>query len=108
MRITALCFATALTVVIGTTSHAATFNSVVQTVLVKQPRIAELTPQRRREMIACVQKVLEQVPRPKQQYVAEARDYNQMEDRFGEVVLADRAKFKQRITQQCGGIVASK
>jgi hypothetical protein len=83
------------------------FNSVVETVLSNQPQITDLAPDRRSQMIACVKKVLVAVPRPTQQYVAEAPSYNEMENRFGEIVMADRAKFKQRITKACGSIATS-
>ena len=83
------------------------FNSVVTTVLSKQPQITDLAPDRRRQMIACVKKVLVAVPAAKKRYVAEAANYAEMENRFGEVVMADRAKFKQQITKDCGSIAAS-
>ncbi len=44
------------------------------------------------------------VPEAKQRYVVEAANYDEMENRFGEVVLADRAEFKQKITKECGEI----
>lgn len=87
-------------------SLAADFNSVVETVLSKQPQITDLPRDRQRAMIACVKKVLKDVPPAKQRHVARSANYSQMEDRFGELVLEDRAKFKQRITTECGGIVA--
>ena len=106
-RTTSLIFAFAVTLTSSGAAAAASFNSVVETVLSKQPQITDLSADRRREMIACVQKVLEQVPPPKRDYVAQAKNYDEMENRFGEVVMADRARFKQRITRECGNIVAS-
>ena len=47
------------------------------------------------------------VPDAKKRHVAEAASYDEMEDRFGEVVLADRAEFKQKITKECGEIAMS-
>ena len=88
-------------------SFAADFNSVVETVLSKQPQITDLPPDRQGEMVACVQDVLAEVPRPKREYVAQAKNYDEMENRFGEVVMADQAHFKQEITKACGNIVAS-
>src|SRR5688572_1395802 len=86
---------------------AADFNSAVETVLSNQPQITDLAPDRRGQMIACVKQVLVAVPRPKQQYVAAASSYAEMESRFGEIVMADRARFKQRITKVCGAIATS-
>lgn len=84
--------------------NAASFNSVVEAVLSKQPQVTELPRDRQRAMIACVQRVLRDVPAAKQRHVAASANYSQMEDRFGELVLEDQAKFKQRITRDCGSI----
>jgi hypothetical protein len=105
-------FASALSaaaIVVASTSvgMAADFNSAVRAVLVKQQEIVELDEARRGEMISCVQKVLAEVPPAKQRYVAEASGYDEMESRFGEVVLANQAEFKQKITQRCGSIAVS-
>jgi hypothetical protein len=99
----------AAAIVLGSSaaSFAADFNSAVKTVLLKQQEVMELDSARQGQMIACVQKVLADVPAPKQRYVAEGANYDEMESRFGEVVLADRAKYKQKITSVCGGIVVS-
>lgn len=86
-------------------SYAADFNSAVETVLMQQKEIKELDSSRQGEMVACAQKVLAEVPPQKQSYVAEAADFDEMESRFGEVVLADQAAFKQAITAECGSIV---
>ena len=100
----------AIAIVLGLASPglAADFNSVVETVLAKQPQVTDLPPDRQRAMIACVKKVLANVPAGQKRRVEEAKDYNQMEDRFGELVLADRAKFKQQITTDCGEIAVKK
>jgi hypothetical protein len=102
-------FGASMFVTLGAVSlgSAANFNQVVETVLSRQPRITELSPDRRRAMVACVKQVLKAVPPAQQRYVEASANYDEMQDRFGEIVLADRAKFKQKITQQCGGIVAS-
>ena len=94
----------AMGIVLGLSSpgFAADFNEVVETVLSRQPQVTDLPPDRQRAMIACVKKVLANVPAGQQRHVAEAANYSQMEDRFGELVLADRAKFKQQITSDCG------
>jgi uncharacterized protein (DUF1800 family) len=99
--------ATVLILAAGSAGAAADFNSAVERVLLQQKEIKELDSARQKEMIACVKQVLTKVPEPKQQYVAEGANYDEMENRFGEVVLADRAKFKQQITKACGDIVVS-
>ena len=85
-------------------SFAQDFNAAVQAVLSKQKEITDLEPAKQGEMIACAQQALAEVPEDKQRYVAEAANYDEMESRFGEVVLADRAEFKQKITKECGSI----
>jgi hypothetical protein len=97
----------AMVVVLGwtTAGFAQDFSAAVQTVLSKQKEITELDADRQVEMIACANRVLAEVPGEKQRYVAEAANFDEMESRFGEVVLADRAEFKQKITKECGSIV---
>lgn len=91
-------------------SSAATFEAAVETVLMGQKSgpITELDANAKGKLIACVIKVLQKVPEGKQRYVAEGADFTQMEDRFGEVVMADRAKFKQQITLECGELATKK
>ena len=89
-------------------SFAAEFNTVVETVLLQQKEVKELDAERQGQMVACVKEVLADLPASKQAYVAEAADFDQMEDRFGEVVLANQAEFKQAITKKCGGIALQK
>jgi hypothetical protein len=97
--------AAAFVIVSASGSYAASFNSAVEKVLVQQKEIKELDSAARGQMVACVQKVLAEVPGEKQSYVAEAANFEEMEDRFGEVVLANQAEFKQMITKECGSIV---
>ena len=99
----------AAAIMIASTSagEAADFNSAIEQVLLKQQEIVDLDRSRRGQMIACVKQALADVPAGRQRYVEEAASYDEMESRFGEVVLADRAKFKQKITQECGSIAVS-
>ena len=100
----------AVSIVVLSTSaaYAASFNSAVETVLKEQKEIKELDSGRQGEMIACVQTTLTEVPPPRQSYVAEAANFDEMENRFGEVVLENQAEFKQLITKNCGGIALEK
>jgi hypothetical protein len=106
-RLVSMLSAAAIVVASASASVAADFNSAVEAVLVKQQEIVELDAGRRGEMIACVKQVLAEVPPAQQRYVAEASGYDQMESRFGEIVLANQAEFKQKITQKCGSIAVS-
>lgn len=96
----------AIAIVVGSAGPgmAASFNSVVESVLSKQPQVTDLPADRQRAMIACVKKVLKDVPPAKQRHVAASANFSQMEDRFGELVLEDHAKLKQKITSDCGSI----
>ena len=97
--------AAAIVVASSSAGFAASFNSAVQTVLLQQKEVKELDADGQSQMVACVQKVLADVPPQKQSYVAEAKGFDEMESRFGEVVLANQAEFKQMITRECGSIV---
>jgi hypothetical protein len=103
-RLTNLLAVAAFVVGSASAGHAASFNSVVETVLMQQKRIKELDADRQGQMIACVKKTLAVVPAERQSYVAAATDFDEMEERFGEVVLANQAEFEKLITRECGGI----
>jgi hypothetical protein len=81
------------------------FSTAVEQVLIRQKEITDLDPARQREMITCVNGVLAGVPEPTKSNVAQAANIEEMEDRFGEMVMADQAALKQQITAECGDIV---
>ena len=85
---------------------AASFNSAVEQVLRAQTggEFAELNDSQKTEMVACVQQVLAKVPDGLKRPVTEASNIDEMQDRFGELVLAEQAKWKQRIAKACGHI----
>jgi len=85
---------------------AADFPSVVTQILMSQTSgaMSRMSDTKKRLMIACVIKSLQGVPNPRKQYVAEAANLDEQEDRFGEVVMADRAKWKQKIAHDCSSI----
>jgi len=66
--------------------------------------MSRMSDTKKRLMIACVIKWLQGVPNPRKQYVAEGANLDEQEDRFGEVVMADRAKWKQKIAHDCSSI----
>ena len=96
-----------LAVIIGSSSTgwADDFSSAVEQVLMRQKEITDLDSSRQREMITCVNGVLAGVPEPTKANVAQAANIEEMEDRFGEMVMADQAALKQQITAECGDIV---
>jgi hypothetical protein len=98
---------TAFIVLVGTSSvgWADDFGAAVEQVLKRQKEITDLDPARQTEMIACVNGVLAEVPEPTKESVAQAANIDEMEDRFGEMVMADQAALKQQITADCGHLV---
>lgn len=87
-------------------AHAVTFNGAVEQVLLGQRSgpVVKLNAANKRELIGCVISALAKMPEARKRYVTEAADYSQMEDRFGEVVMENRAEWKQKIARRCAGI----
>jgi hypothetical protein len=67
--------------------------------------VSKLPVEKKQELIACVNGVLTALPKGKQRYVVEAANFDELEDRFGEVVMENRAEWKQRIAKSCSHIV---
>ena len=85
---------------------AADFPGVVTQILRSQATgaMSRMSETKKRLMIACVIKSLQGVPNPKKRYVTEGANLDEQEHRFGEVVMADRAKWKQQIAHDCSSI----
>lgn len=85
----------------------ASFPAVVEKVLMNQTDgpVSKLPADKKRELVSCVNQVLAELPNGKKQYVAAAASYDEMEDRFGSVVMENRAEWKQRIARGCAHIV---
>ena len=100
-------FAVSVTVIVGTPSigWADDFSTAVEQVLMRQKEIIDLDSARQREMITCVNGVSAGVPEPTKANVAQGANIEEMEDRFGEMVMADQAALKQQIAAECGDIV---
>jgi hypothetical protein len=83
------------------------FPSAVEQVLLAQKDgpVGQLGDDKKRALIACVNQVLNELPDGKKRFVVEAASFDEMEDRFGEVVMENRAEWKQRIAQGCAHIV---
>lgn len=84
-----------------------TFPAAVEQILLRQQQgpVSKLPSEKKRELIACVNQILSGMPNGKKRYVVEAASYDELEDRFGKVVMENRAEWKQRIAQGCGHIV---
>ena len=87
-------------------ASAGSFNAVVEKVLMNQQDgpVAKLPEARKRELVSCVNGVLASLPNGKKRYIAEAASFDQMQDRFGEVVMENRAEWKQKIAKSCARI----
>lgn len=83
------------------------FTSAVQSVLIRDDRVAKLDPARQAQMVACVVKVLQAAPRPQRAALAQASSVDDRETIFGSIVTANRAKLEQAITRACGHIVVN-
>ena len=87
-------------------ASAAEFSTAVATVLMgqKDGPVAKLDEAKKKQLIACVVEALADVPGSVRQYVEEAEGFEETEDRFGEMVMANQAEYKQKITRECGDI----
>jgi hypothetical protein len=83
------------------------FPSAVREILMHQDHgpVSKLPVGKKRELISCVNQVLVALPNGKKRFVTEASSYEEMENRFGKVVMENRAEWKQRIAQSCASIV---
>ena len=90
----------------STPANAGGFGAVVEKVLMSQQSgpVAKLDPDRKRELVACVNKVLAKLPAGKKRYVSEAASFDEMQQRFGKVVMENRAEWKQKIAKSCASI----
>jgi len=91
-------------------ASAASFPAAVRAVLDSQSdgRLASMDSGQRGEMTNCVISTLAGLPGGKKKYIAEGASLDEQEHRFGEVVMEDRAKWKQKIASVCGKIAMSK
>ena len=87
-------------------ANAANFGAVVEKVLMSQQSgpVAKLNADGKRQLVACVNKVLAGLPAGKKRYVSEAASFDEMQQRFGKVVMENRAEWKQKIAKSCASI----
>ena len=87
-------------------AQAASFPTVVRQVLDSQTdgRLARMGPDQRSRMTDCVISALSGLPNGRKRYIVEGSTLDEQQDRFGEVVEADRAKWKQAIAKACSSI----
>jgi hypothetical protein len=87
-------------------AFAADFPTAVTNILASQTtgRIAQMGPAQKNMMIACVVNSLAGVPAGKKRFVAEGATLKEQEQRFGKVVMENRAEWKQKIANACSSI----
>jgi hypothetical protein len=87
-------------------AHAISFNAAVEQVLLAQRSgpLTKLNDDNKREMVACVVSALAGVPDGRKRYVTQGATPDEVQDRFGEVVMENRAEWKQYIAKRCAGI----
>jgi hypothetical protein len=80
------------------------FNAALAIVLNGQTSgpLAKMDATRKQRMIDCVTGVLSRLPKPSQRQIAAGADFEDIQDRFGKVVMANRAEWKQKIARTCG------
>lgn len=102
----ALIFTASLVVGAAPDALAASFPAVVRAVLDSQTdgRLAKMGRDQRARMTDCVIATLAGLPGGKKRYIVEGATLDEQQDRFGEVVQEDRAKWKQKIATACSKI----
>lgn len=105
-RIKFLSLAAAALLLSGVPAAAADFPSIVQAILDSQTDgpLAEMDADKRGRMTDCVIDTLGALPSGKQRYIVEGANFDEQEDRFGEVVDENHAKWRQTIAKACGHI----
>jgi hypothetical protein len=83
------------------------FPSAVEQVLLSQEDgpVSQLSQEKKLQLIVCVNDVLAALPSGKKRFVIEAASFDELEDRFGQVVMENRAEWKQKIARSCAHIV---
>jgi hypothetical protein len=83
------------------------FPAAVEQILLnqKEGRVSTLSTEKKRELIVCVNEVLSGMPNGMKRFVLEAASDDDMESRFGKVVMENRAEWKQKIARGCAHIV---
>jgi hypothetical protein len=92
---------------LATSASAVTFPSAVEQILRSQQSgpVSKLDDGRKQQLIGCVNDVLAGLPNGKKRFVVEAASFDELEQRFGKVVMENRAEWKQKIAAGCAHIV---
>lgn len=97
-------------VVTGAVSPATAGNSfpaAVEQILRHQQTgpVSRLPASKKSQLIVCVNQVLADLPNGKKRFVIQAANFDELEDRFGKVVMENQAEWKQKIARGCAHIV---
>ena len=90
----------------ATPAAAQEFHSVVEKVLMSQQTgpVSRLPDERKRALVSCVNGVLADLPSGKKRFVVQAASFDEMQARFGKVVMENRAEWKQKIARACASV----
>jgi hypothetical protein len=87
-------------------ARAADFQSVVEEILQAQTDgpISRMNEPKKGLMIACVNQALTGLPAAKKRFVVAGETLDERQDRFGDVVMENRAEWKQKIARACAQV----
>jgi len=99
--------AVALTGAFSPAAARITFPAAVEQILRHQTSgpVSRLPPPKKNELISCVNRVLAELPNGRKRYVIQAASFDELEFRFGKVVMENQAEWKQKIARGCAHIV---
>ncbi len=97
----------ALTGAISPAAAGTSFPAAVEQILKHQQKglVGKLSDQKKHELIVCVNQVLAELPNGRKRYVIQAANFDELEYRFGKVVMENHAEWKQKIARGCAHIV---
>jgi hypothetical protein len=99
--------AVALTGAFSPAAAGITFPAAVEQILRNQTTgpVSRLPADKKTQLIGCVNQVLADLPNGKKRFVIQAANFDELEDRFGKVVMENQAEWKQKIARGCAHIV---
>lgn len=99
--------AVAFTGAVSPAAAGITFPAAVEQILRNQQSgpVSRLPAAKKNELISCVNQVLSDLPNGKKRFVIQAASFDELEDRFGKVVMENQAEWKQKIARGCAHIV---
>jgi hypothetical protein len=87
----------------GTALAANDFPTVVRAILESQTDgpLSQMPPRTRSSVIDCVVATLDGLPSGRKRFIVEGGDFEEQEDRFGQVVDDNHAEWRQKLAAAC-------